>query len=484
MALKKEFHSTLIPALDALIGNPDILRPNETTKLKADLMVIPAQYVSRVRDFRHEVSNRGEASTKILDTFSKILESIHQSSEDVYHCANGMDIIFLPESEISLPPGSDSHSSVANALATARHLIKNGNKDVAIFTGDNSMISLAYLNDIDVARVSPEVYTGRRKVVMPETLYDSWFNKGLITKSDFEKYLPEEEPLRLNEFIEFTFDDYLKSTYCTSGYIRNSYVTNIGRFEPYLDEDKNEYCIYQLHYIEDLPRDIQPRTAGQAMLAEALMAPVEEIPIVICPSVFGTGKTFLATAIGLYLTAGKDPQYERIFVCPRDSELGKEIGFLPGTEHEKTLAKAMPIVDNIRAYVKLRGDRSKGGADMSSSSINNTVDSLIEKHFELVSIINMGGRSISDSWIIYDEAQDMERFQINQLMKRIGDGSKMIIMGDPHQIYNRHMNYHSNGLSYAATKMAGSPYAAIISMQDDEITRSTAAQEISRLLDH
>ena len=96
----------------------------------------------------------------------------------------------------------------------------------------------------------------------------------------------------------------------------------------------------------------------------------------------------------------------------------------------------------------------------------------------------MGGRSISDSWILYDEAQDMERFQINQLMKRIGDGSKMIVTGDPHQVYNRHMNYHSNGLSYAAVKMAGSPYAAVVTMDESEITRSTAAREIARCLDH
>ena len=67
-------------------------------------------------------------------------------------------------------------------------------------------------------------------------------------------------------------------------------------------------------------------------------------------------------------------------------------------------------------------------------------------------------------------------------MKRTGDGSKLIITGDPEQIFNRHLNKQSNGLSYAATKMRGSEYAAIISMFDTEITRSKAAQEIARFI--
>ena len=144
----------------------------------------------------------------------------------------------------------------------------------------------------------------------------------------------------------------------------------------------------------------------------------------------------------------------------------------------------MPIIDNVRAYIKSKGDRKKGNAEMTAQDIDKRVELTIEQNFEFVSIINMGGRSISDCWIIYDESQDMERFQINQLMKRIGDGSKMVITGDPNQVYNKHMNYHSNGLMYAATKMAGSPYAAVVTMTEEEITRSEAAREIARCLDH
>lgn len=483
MAKQKEFHSALVPSLDALIGDPKLLEPDEDTKLKANELIIPTQFIHRIRDFRDEQSSRGEAATKLLGSFSKILESIHYSEAEYYTCANGMHIRFVRDEQLKIPHGESRKSSTVHTLATARYYYDAVSHDVAILTGDNYMMSLALGNDIDVARVNPETYTGRRKLRMPEGAYEPWFTKGYLTESQFTEFFPNEKPLLLNEFIQFTFDEALAASYCPSGKM-NSYEMQIGRLEPIKDRDTGEYCLQQLHYISNLPHYIRPRTAGQAMLAEALMAPVSEIPVVICPSIFGTGKTYLATAIGLFLTAEKNPHYDRIFVCPRDSELGKEIGFLPGDEREKTLAKAMPIVDNIRAYVKGKGDKKPGGQEMCNHDVTKQVDFLIEKHFELVSIVNMGGRSISDSWIIYDEAQDMERFQINQLMKRIGDGSKMIVTGDPHQVYNRHMNYHSNGLSYAAVKMAGSPYAAVVTMNEAEITRSTAAREIARCLDH
>ena len=486
MAKRREFHPALVPALDTLIGNPDILAPEPDTKLKAETLYVPMQYIDRVREFRHEQSSRGEAATKLLGIFSRILETTHyaDNGHKDYVCKNSMKIQFVPSSEIDITDVSTSGRTGANthALATAKYVQKKlkDPSQVAIMTGDNYMSSKALAQDIDVARINPDVYTGRRKLVLPPELYDSWFKHRQITTDQLIEFFSDEEPLHYNEFVEFEVDPIAASTYGVHNLSNPALV--IGRYEPQKGEDTG--ILRQLHYIDELPRCIQPRSAGQAMFAEALMAPADELPIVICPAVFGTGKTYLATSIGIHFVTNRDSHYERIFVVPRDAELGKEIGFLPGDEREKTLAKAMPIVDNVREYIKCKGDRKKGNTELTAQEISKRVESMIEDNFEFVSIINMGGRSISDCWIIYDEAQDMERFQINQLMKRIGDGSKMIITGDPNQVFNKHMDYHSNGLMYAATKMAGSPFAAVVTMTEDEITRSEAAREIARLLDH
>jgi len=483
MAKRKDFHPVLVPALDALIGDPGLITPTKDGKLKANDLYIPAQYIDRIHEFRDEdkQSSRGEAATTLLGSFSHMLEVIHYNdSDDAFTCANGMRIHFMPDDKLKLISTNRRSGSTTHALATARLAQENyGKDDVAILTGDDYMTSKALMSDIDVAHINPDIYTGRRKLVLPEKYYDEWFTNRHLSNESFAEAFPDEKPLLVNEFVEFEVDTSLAFTY---GYSAGNITQLIGRFE--YDSCRGEAELRRLHYVEDLPRYIQPRSAGQAMLAEVLMAPADEIPIVICPAVFGTGKTYMTTSTGLSMVADKKPKYDRIFVVPRDAELGKEIGFLPGNEREKTIAKAMPIVDNVRAFVKNKGDHKKGNAEMTADDISKRVEFLIQQYFEFTSIINMGGRSLSDCWIIYDEAQDMERFQINQLMKRIGDGSKMIITGDPNQVFNKHMSYYSNGLMYAATKMAGSRYAAVVSMFEDEITRSEAAREIARLLDH
>ena len=549
-----KWHNNIIPALDALIGDPGILTPEKDTKLKAEIMYIPDQYIDRICDWRDELSTRGEAAKNLLHIFSDILEEIHDAPGEskVYTCKNGMKVCFV--SDIQIPRGADHKSATVNALAVANHYNQMPNSSVAILTGDDFMASKALKNNIDVARINPDVYTGRRKLRFPkdETLLRHWLEKGYLTKEMFQKLFPDQEPLKLNEFVEFD-DEYLTedtiASILTNGKDRGVW-NYVGRWCCVMGEDdkpEEEPCLQSLSYIKELPSYLEPRNKGQAMFAEALLAPPEEIPIVICPSTFGTGKTYLATGIGLHLV--QKGRFIKLFVVPRDSELGKEIGFLPGTELEKTLAKAMAIIDNIEAYLRNKAAAEKGdtpkvkkgkstqnksqeksrdsrqkrkskgrddwgeeqieatpanaapeasapakkavdvfafpeGSKIGLAEIKEKVKLLIDRCIEFVSVINMGGRSISNSWIIYDEAQDLERFQMNQLMKRIGNNSKMVITGDPRQVFNRHMNERSNGLSYAATKMAGSEYAAVITMNEDEITRSIAAQEISRRLDH
>ena len=92
-----DFHKNIIPGLDALIGDPDILNPTALTKLKANTLIIPAHYIDRCREFRDELSNRGEAATQLIRSFARILESIHQNEGDEYVCANGMHIFFQKE---------------------------------------------------------------------------------------------------------------------------------------------------------------------------------------------------------------------------------------------------------------------------------------------------------------------------------------------------------------------------------------------------
>ena len=478
-------HAIIIPGLDVLIGDPKILCPTVLTIPKAQTLIIPQCYVLLLDLFEKEHnSGRAEAAKQLTPKIKDIARYIHNNNGKAYTCKNGMKIIFHKDSYyvtcINKTIKAQDVSAINAAIETAKHYIgntpKSNTEDIAILTGSDILATLALFEDIDTEDVIPEVYTGRRKVKLTEETMAAWCSKNYITLKEWNESYPDEEALSPNEFIEFEANDDLETE-------KRHFTYYIGRFHEIETDNGTEKVIEQIHYIHSLPKFIELRTVGQAMFAEALLAPVEEIPIVICPSVYGTGKTFLATGIGAQLSIfEKRPRYEGIFICPRDSQLGKEIGFLPGDETEKTIAKAMPIIDNLEAFLKLRKDKEKGGEVKGRAQIKKDIKGYLADFFEFVSVINMGGRSISDRWIIYDEAQEYEQFQMDQLMKRIGDRSKLIITGDPEQIFNKHLSKRSNGLTYAATKMRGSTLTAIVSMEESEITRSEVAKEIANFI--
>ena len=487
--LEKGFHYAIVPALDALIGEPKLINPDESTKKKAGEMLIPNQYIGRLAEFRGERNtSRGEAANILLGYIAHMLEEIHTKNLEYYTCKNGMKIKFIQTDDQSFTKDDSKASTQASALATASYYNKFHPHCVAILSGDNAMISKALMRDIDIARINPDVYSGRRKLLMPEIAYNQWFSKtGCFTEDQFARYFPDEKPLVPNEFVEFYFGESITRYESTGNWKNFNYY--IGRFEAEYDEKGNKVggALRQLRHIDSVKKigegiPIQPRNAGQAMLYEALLAP--DIDIVICAATFGTGKTYLSVNAGLNAVRDPKSQYERVFICPRDPHWGEEIGFVPGDERQKTLVNAMPIVDNIRAGIMSRNDDSKNGQKKDNKAINNEIDSILEKCCELTSMIHMGGRNLANSWIIYDEAQDFEWSQILQLMGRIGENSKMIIIGDPEQVHNKHMDRNSCGLSRAMSKMAGGRHIAVVTLNESEIERSRAAREIASILNY
>ncbi len=479
-----KFHKYLVPGLDVLIGNPNFLTPTAKTKSKARRLLIPDSYLYRIDDFHNEQSTRGEAARELQRIFrEEILRKIHEDNLQFYTFPNGMQLEIIDSSSLRFPAPLDPRSSKSQAVATALYCLGTNNrilsedkppitaKNLAIMTGSDPLAILSYLSKIDVAMVNPEVYTGRRTVELPYEVSHLWFSNHKIDRLEWKDAFPKETALLPNEFVEFT-GDYPQ--------VRNHSWKNVGRCDP------TTGTLLPLRYYEltssCTARKVRPRSAGQAMALEALLAPVEEIPIVIISGIFGTGKTFLSLAVAYFQTIETEsPSYERIFICPRDAALGAEIGFVPGDVTDKTRAKAKPIEDNLIQILKLQygNNREKGNTGLGSAY--DQFERLVKDHkIEFESVINMGGRSISSNFIIYDEFQDMERYQAKALLSRPAEGSKMVIMGDPTQTTNPHLNATSNGLSYSASKLAGKPEAAVISLFQHEITRSRAAMAIAK----
>lgn len=483
-SLKSDFHDLIVPGLDMLISDPDVLIPDERTKKKAEVLYVPSFYVYRILDFYEEQSNRGESARELTAILREISEIMGQSCSDTFIFRNGMKLKFVDSPDRVVLRGmprnllDEGDSAKLQAIAVAKVLQEQyGKEDVAIMTGSDHLATLAAFNNIDVAKVNPDVYTGRVKVEIPEDYAGIWWRDHLIPKDVWDEMFPE-VPLLINEYVEMDFGNY--------GQIDTNY-RNIGRY--------NGEAIVPLRFKKiNNPafNRIWPKTPGQAMLFDALLAPVSETPIVIVSGTFGTGKTFCTVAAGLAQVMASE--YREIFVCPRDGSLGREIGFLKGDKLDKILPQAAPILDSLEEIIRLMDIKfgnmqDDGGRDKRSKkhdqstgmsmSIKKLVKQYREDYFEFEPIIYMGGRSIGGSFMIYDEFQDMERGQARALLSRIGNDSKIVVMGDPHQTTNPHLNRTSNGLSYSASKLAGDPLAAVISFNSDEIVRSVAARHIA-----
>ena len=186
-------------------------------------------------------------------------------------------------------------------------------------------------------------------------------------------------------------------------------------------------------------------------------------PLVTMTGLAGSGKTFLSLVTGI--SQVQQNKYDRIVVTRNLQPVGKEIGYLPGDLNDKMMPWMAPVIDNLRNQFK-----DKNAFDMLR------VNGLLE----IAPMSFIRGRTFTNSYIILDEAQNATIHELKTVITRVGEGSKIILMGDTDQIDTPYINKHTNGLSLVTKKLRDSLHTAHVDLPVG--IRSTIASEASHLL--
>ena len=210
---------------------------------------------------------------------------------------------------------------------------------------------------------------------------------------------------------------------------------------------------------------ISARNAQQRMALELLLN--DDIPLVTITGKAGTGKTLLALAAGL-MKVEDEHKYKKLLIARPVVPMGKDIGFLPGEKDEKLRPWMQPIYDNLEYLF----DTKKAG------DIDKILVGLGSIQVEALTYIR--GRSIPGQFIIIDEAQNLSKHEVKTIVSRVGEGSKIILMGDPEQIDHPYLDAASNGLTYIVERFKQEGISGHITLEKGE--RSKLAQLAADLL--
>jgi phosphate starvation-inducible protein PhoH and related proteins len=206
-------------------------------------------------------------------------------------------------------------------------------------------------------------------------------------------------------------------------------------------------------------RAILPRTPRQAEYARALLS--HDLVFGLGPA--GTGKTYIAVAVAVSLLI--DGKVDRIVLSRPAVEAGERLGFLPGDLREKVDPYLRPLYDAL--YDMLPGDQV--ARRMETGDI------------EIAPLAFMRGRTLSNAFVILDEAQNTTPMQMKMFLTRLGEGSRMAVTGDPSQVDLP--SGQASGLTDALSIVSGIPGIATVRFTDADVVRHELVSRIVRAYD-
>lgn len=430
-------------------------RPEAIFSFGENDVVIPIVVLDELDNFKKGSMEINRNARHVIKLFDQLREQ-GPVSQGIRLKEGGLlkvDVDYIRTASQEMPPGFGNN--VDNLiLATAVGIMKDSpERKVVLVTKDINMrvkaealglLAEDYRAD-QIVRIS-ELYTGHTELVVTQ---------DIVSRAYEEKEVPIEDLdlVRLPCAHQF----------CMLTAAESRTVTALTQYNP------NTRTLNLLRDLREI-WGIRPLNREQRYAFDILLD--DTIPLVTLAGKAGTGKTILGIAAGLQKVVN-EKIYRRLAIYRPVIPMGRDIGFLPGTEQEKLTPWMQPIVDNLEFLLNEQSGGKKGNGRMDYLMDSNVLD--------IRALTYIRGRSLPQQFIIVDEAQNLTPHEVKTIITRAGHGTKLVLTGDPYQIDHPYLDSTSNGLTHVVEKFRGQTMAAHITLMKGE--RSPLAELASTLME-
>ena len=445
-----------------------------------NVVAIPFTVLEELDQFKKDTTDRGHSARAVIRDLD-MLRSRGSLAEGVTLDNGGvLKVIFLskdssPSSPLFLDVPDNDIIRIALGLKRQGHNVRFISKDI------NARVKA------DVLGIRSEDYM--RGAVPADEIYKGW-----VTVEAAAVQLKKSEPEELTDLLKL--QDLSPNEFVFMTARNNPFNFRIfrymggSRFKP-VDAPQLQW-------------PVTARNPQQLMALDLLFDPEVKMVSLLGPA--GTGKTFLALLAGLHQVLVTD-EYRRVLVSRPVIPLGPDIGYLPGDIQEKLRSWMQPMYDNIdliahaaavgrhvasvgqemdeqsRRKQWKKHEKEKRRSDWQDRNHGRSVDDrdgqrgrglqsldqlAREGKISLEAITYMRGRSIPYQFILIDEVQNLSPHEVKTLVSRVGEGSKIVLAGDPFQIDSPYLDLSSNGLVVATNRFRGQQIFGTVFLQTSE----------------